>query len=135
MARRRLIPTALSLALVIGGAASIGASASAATAPAPSSVAVSLRPHASALLRLSVPDAAAARSLVRHGYDLAGPVRKSGSGYLVDAVVTGTQLHRLRAAGITPTQVIERQGEGRARYLASVRAERTRLSAGLHQHL
>jgi hypothetical protein len=121
--------------LVIGGAASIGASARAAKAPSPSSVVVSLRLQASALLRLSVPDAAAARSLVNHGYDLAGPVRRSGSGYLVDAVVTGIQLHRLRAAGITPTQVIERQGQGRARYLASVRAERTRISAGLHHHL
>ncbi|HZC69221.1 MAG TPA: hypothetical protein VE442_00865 [Jatrophihabitans sp.] len=113
MARRRLIPSVVAVAILIGGAAvSTGADATASAATLSS---IALAPHASALLRLSVPDGATLESLVEHGYDLAGAARRAGTGYLVDAVLTGTQLDKLRAAGITPTQVIERQGDGQAR--------------------
>jgi hypothetical protein len=132
MTRRRLIPTVLVVAVLVCGAASIPAKASSPTA---SPAGITLAPNASALLRLSVPNAATLESLVEHGYDLTGVVRPDGSSYLVDAVVTGTELQGLRADGITATQVIERQGDGQARYQASVRAEQARVAAGLKPHL
>src|SRR5262249_36816959 len=101
MRRRHLIPAVVAVALLVGGAAvSTGAKAS---APAPPRATIQLAANKSALLRLSVPDAATVKSLVRQGYDLAGPVHTAGSSYLVDAVVTGKQLRKLRAEGITPT--------------------------------
>src|SRR4051794_18971966 len=133
MARRRLVSVLAIATLLIGAAA--GTAGVRAAAPAAGPVAVTLAPDENALLRLSVPDAATLESLVEKGYDLAGPVRAVGSGYQVDAVVSGAELKTLRGQGIAPTQVIERAGDGKARYQASVKAQVARVAEGLSPHL
>jgi hypothetical protein len=135
MAHRRLLTNFLAVGtlLVSGVAGTVAAQASAPAAAPPASI--QLAPNESALLRLSVPDAATVESLVEKGYDLAGPLRAVDSAYQVDAVLTGSELSALKAQGVQATQVIERSGDASARYQASVRAAHARIAKGLSPHL
>ncbi len=135
MAHRRLLTNFLAVGtLLMSGVA--GTVAAQATAPAAAPTAsIQLAPNESALLRLRVPDAATVESLVEKGYDLAGPARAVDSAYQVDAVLTGTELSALKAQGVQVTQVIERAGDGSARFQASVHAAQARNAKGLSTHL
>lgn len=136
MSRPRKITNLIVVAtLVVSGLAAQGAvQAAAPAAPAPAS-AVQLAPGDSALLRLQVPNSAMLESFVERGIDLAGPVRAVGTAYQVDAVLTGSDLAALEQQGVRATEVIERAGDGSARYLASVHAAQARIAAGLHRTL
>jgi hypothetical protein len=135
MAHRRLLTNFLAVGtLLMSGVAGTVAAQASAPAAAPTA-SIQLAPNESALLRLSVPDAATVESLVEKGYDLAGPARAVDSAYQVDAVLTGSELSALKAQGIRVTQVIERSGDGSARFQASVRAAQARNAKGLSPHL
>ena len=135
MAHRRLLTNFLAVGtLVVSGVAGTVAAQAAAPDAAPAA-SIQLAPNESALLRLSVPDAATVETLVENGYDLAGPLRAVDSAYQVDAVLTGSELSALKAQGVQATQVIERSGDGSARFQASVRAAQARNAKGLSPHL
>jgi hypothetical protein len=80
-----------------------------------------------ALVRLDLPSAGQLESLVRSGADLAGAKPLSGGHYQADAVLTGKQVSALTSAGARLTQIIERPGDGAARYAASVAAAQARV--------
>ncbi|RJK97052.1 M14 family zinc carboxypeptidase [Vallicoccus soli] len=81
-----------------------------------------LAPGETALVRLAVPDRAAADRLVASGADVAaGPSRRGGV-VTVDVVLTGRELAAQQRAGARLVQVVQREGQGTARYAASARA-------------
>ncbi len=83
-----------------------------------------------ALVSLQVANRAEAMALIGAGTDL--PVRAMPDGaYRVDAVVTGAQLARLQSRGARLVRIIQREGDGTARYQESVRAAKARTAAGL----
>ncbi|HEU5267183.1 MAG TPA: hypothetical protein VFU35_10810, partial [Jatrophihabitans sp.] len=83
-------------------------------------------------MRLRVPNRAEVESLVRAGADLVGAHALAGGAYQVDAVLTGSQVSALASHGVQLTQIIERPGDGTARYAASVHAAQARTAVGLH---
>ncbi len=137
--RRRVLAVVAVAVAICGALAGLGTGRAAANAPSAKpaadapAAASPLAAGASALVRLQVPSRAAVDALVADGTDLAGPARAlAGGTYQVDAVVTGAQLTTVTAQGARLVQVIERQGDGTARYTASVRAAQARTAAGLH---
>jgi hypothetical protein len=126
--RRFAVPIALA-ALAVSAVAATSPTSTAGP-PKPRAVAVQLAASDSALLRLAVPNRAIIDTLVAQGADLTA-ARADGSGYLVDGVFTGAELATLQRQGATVTQVIERPGDGQARYEASVKAEQARFAAGM----
>ena len=134
--RRRLVAVVLAVTgttLGICAAPAVANGPAAKTPAASSQLANPLAAGETALVRLQVSSRAEVDSLVASGTDLAGPARAlSGGAYQIDAVLTGAQLSALMGNGARLTQVIERQGDGTARYTASVRAAAARTATGLH---
>ncbi|MDN5789954.1 MAG: hypothetical protein L0H25_03695 [Micrococcales bacterium] len=128
---------ALSVLLAGGvGAAALASPASAAP-PGPKTVAEAGLPSGDqhALVRLQLPDQAALDRLVASGADIAARPAVSRSSregaVLVDVVVTGHELSRLRSQGATVLQVIQKQDDGSRRFADSRKAARQALAKGL----
>jgi hypothetical protein len=116
--------------VVVAGLATAPAGAApAAAAPAPAAAALGV--HETALVRLLLPNAAMLDELVAAGADLATAARAEQGRVLVDLVLTGRDLAALIARGAVLRQVVQRSGDARARYQASVRAAAERTRAGL----
>ena len=96
--------------------------APAAAVPAPAAAAPSVGPAERALVRVELPTEAMFDELVTAGADIATRPRADGSRVRVDLVLTGAELAALTARGARLIQVVQRAGEGTARYRASVRA-------------
>jgi len=123
----------LVLALVASGVV-LGATATAGSSPvtpkAASPATSQLAAGDTALVRLQVPNRAAALSLIGSGTDL--PVRSlPGGAYQIDMVLTGAKLATLTSHGVRLLRIVEREGEGSARYADSVRAAQARNASGL----
>ena len=119
---------------VAAGAIVLGATGTAGSAPvaAPSAkpAAAGLAAGETALVTLQVASRAEAEVVIGSGTDL--PVRAlPGGAYRIDAVVTGAQLAKLQSRGAHLVRIIERAGDGIARYRDSVRAAKARTAAGL----
>ncbi len=128
--RRRLSLAALAVAgLTLAAATAPSSVAAPAGAPARTG-GPTLAASAIALVRLQLPDRAQLDALVASGADLTGGRALSGGAYLVDGVLSGTQVAKLTARGGRLLQVIERPSDGAARYRSSVRAARARASVG-----
>jgi hypothetical protein len=78
-----------------------------------------------ALVRVELPSEAMFDELVAAGADIATRPRGDGTRVRVDVVLTGAQLAALTARGARLLQVVQRAGEGTARYQASARAARS----------
>ncbi len=118
----------LAVVVAVFGTAAAGAAppaAAAAAAPAP------LGADETALVRVDLPNAAMLEELVAAGADVATAARAEQGRVRVDLVLTGRELAALVAGGAVLRQVVQRAGDGRARYLASVRAAAQRTRAGL----
>jgi hypothetical protein len=112
------------------GTASASADPLAAAAAAPVRAA-GLGAEETALVRVQLPNAAMLDQLVAAGADIATAARAEQGRVLVDLVLTGRDLAALVARGAVLRQVVQRAGDGRARYAASVRAAAERTKAGL----
>lgn len=78
-----------------------------------------LAPAETALVRLGLPNRAAADRLVASGADVAaGPHTRDGV-LTVDVVLTGAELAKHRAAGATLLRIVQRAGDGAERLRAS----------------
>jgi hypothetical protein len=121
------------------GAVVLGATGTAGSSPVSSAASTVVRPAApslaagdTALVSLRLPGRADVESLIGSGVELEGAARSlPGGGYQVDAVLTGAQVAALTSNGARLLRIIERQGDGSARYLASVQAAQARTAAGL----
>ncbi|MFL6163738.1 MAG: M14 family zinc carboxypeptidase [Jatrophihabitantaceae bacterium] len=131
MRRYRYLAIVLAASGLLLGVTGTAGSAPVASAPAASlPAAPRLAAAETALVTLQVPSRAAAEALVASGTDL--PVRAlPGGAYLVDAVLTGAQVASLVSRGARLMRIIEREGDGTARYQESVQAARARTAAGL----
>ena len=131
MRRYRYLLVLAAAGVVLGMTGTAGSSPVATPkAQAKAPAAMQLAAGESALVTLRVPNRAAAESLVATGSDL--PVRALPDGtYQVDLVVTGAQLAQLVGHGARLTRIVEREGDGTARYRDSVQAARTRAATGL----
>lgn len=130
MRRSRYLLVGLVVGAVALGATDTAGSAPVAPAkPAPAkSAAAQLATADTALVTLQVPSRAAAEALIASGTDL--PVRKlAGGAYQVDLVVTGARLATLTSRGARLVRIIQREGDGTARYAESVRAAQARAQA------
>jgi len=78
-------------------------------------------PEETALVRVQLPSEAMYDELVAAGADIATRPRADGSRVVVDLVLTGGDLAALQARGAQTVQVIQREGDGTARYRDSVR--------------
>lgn len=128
--RRRLLVAVLAVVSVVLAATTAPGSA-APPAPRTNPTGPTLAAGQTALVRLQLPDRAQVDKLVRSGADLTAGRAIHGGGFLVDGVLTGTQVAKLTAHGARLVQVIERPGDGTARYRASVHAAQQRTAAGL----
>jgi hypothetical protein len=127
--RRHLI----ALVLTVGGTVLATTSPPAAAQSPSAKAAPAVASGQTALVRMQVPSRAEVESLVASGTDLTGPVRPLADGaYQIDAVLTGAEVAALTSHGARLTQVIERPGDGTARYAASVHAQQTRTAQGMH---
>jgi hypothetical protein len=127
-------PDRLLAVLVAVSAVALGATGTAgsspASPPAARPVAAQLAPADTALVTLQVASRAEAQALIGAGTDL--PVRALADGaYRVDMVVTGAKLATLVSRGAKLVRIIQREGDGAARYAESVRAAEARRAAGL----
>lgn len=95
---------------------------------------VGLGPDQTALLRLRLPNERLLANMVSQGADIAGTPHRSGNAVLVDVVVTGSQLRTWTERGARVEQVIEREGQGTARYAASKAAQHQQIVADLGTH-
>src|SRR5215475_5024507 len=134
--RRRWAAVAAVLAMVVAGLGTASASADplAATAATPGGAALAtagLGAEETALVRVQLPNAAMLDQLVAAGADIATTARAEQGRVLVDLVLTGRDLAALVARGAVLRQVVQRAGDGRARYAASVRAAAQRTKTGL----
>jgi len=126
--RRWRAPLAAALAAIlvpsaaVAGPAAAAVPAPAAAVPAPAAAAPSVGPAERALVRVELPTEAMFDELVTAGADIATRPRADGSRVRVDLVLTGAELAALTARGARLIQVVQRAGEGTARYRASVRA-------------
>ncbi|HEX8305797.1 MAG TPA: M14 family zinc carboxypeptidase [Jatrophihabitans sp.] len=115
-------------AVVLGAAGTAGSSPVSPAAAKP--VAAQLAAADTALVTLQVASRAEAQALIGAGTDL--PVRALADGaYRVDMVVTGAKLATLVSRGVRLIRVIQREGDGTARYAESVQAAQARRAAGL----
>ncbi|HJQ00147.1 MAG TPA: M14 family zinc carboxypeptidase [Jatrophihabitans sp.] len=130
------------LFLAIGavvGTVVLGATGTAGSAPRGSAEAAVVKPAAlqlaagdTALVSLALPSRADVESLIGSGVELEGAARALPSGaYQIDAVLTGAQVAGLVSNGARLLQILERPGDGTARYLASVQAAQARTAASL----
>jgi len=119
--RRWRAPLAAALAAILVPSAAVAGPAAAAV-PAPAAAAPSVGPAERALVRVELPTEAMFDELVTAGADIATRPRADGSRVRVDLVLTGAELAALTARGARLIQVVQRAGEGTARYRASVRA-------------
>ena len=129
---RFLVSGLAAAAIVLGATSTAGSSPVAAPAKpgAAQSPIAGLAAGETALVTLQVASRAQAESVIGSGTDL--PVRAlPGGAYRVDAVVTGAQLAKLQSRGVHLVRIIEREGDGIARYRDSVRAAKARTAAGL----
>jgi len=121
------------LAAVAAGAVVLGATGTAGSSPVASPTKPATAQLAladTALVTLQVSSRAGAEALVGAGTDL--PVRAlAGGAYQVDLVLTGARLATLESRGARLIRIIEREGEGTARYRDSVQAAQARTAAGL----
>jgi hypothetical protein len=123
---RNLVLAFAASGVILGATTTAGSSP---VAPEAAPAASRLAAADTALVRLQVPDRAAALSLIGSGTDL--PVRAlPGGAYQVDLVLTGAKLAALTGHGVRLIRIVERQGEGTTRYAESVRAAQARLTAG-----
>jgi hypothetical protein len=114
--------------LVLGATGTAGSSPVA--PPAAKPMAAQLAAADTALVTLQVPSRAAAISLIGSGTDL--PVRAMPDGsYRVDMVLTGARLATLQSRGVRLVRIIQREGDGTARYQESLQAAKARTAAGL----
>ena len=122
MRRSRYLVLALAMSTVALGATDTAGSAPVTPAkPA----AAQLAPADTALVTLQVANRAQAEALIASGTDL--PVRKlPGGAYRVDMVVTGARLATLTSRGARLVRIIQREGDGTARYAESVQAARAK---------
>jgi hypothetical protein len=118
--RRWRAPLAAALAAILVPSAAVAGPAAAAV-PAPAA-APSVGPAERALVRVELPTEAMFDELVAAGADIATRPRADGSRVRVDLVLTGAELAALTARGARLIQVVQRAGEGTARYRASDRA-------------
>lgn len=124
---RNLVIALAASGVVLGATATAGSSP---VVPKAAPATAQLAAGDTALVRLQVPDRAAARALIGSGTDL--PVRALPSGaYQVDMVLTGAKLATLTKQGVRLLRIVEREGEGSARYAESVRAAQAQVSSGL----
>lgn len=123
MRRSRYLVTAIVVgALALGAADTAG---SAPVAPAKPVAAQQLAATDTALVSLRVSSRAEAEALIASGTDL--PVRElAGGAYQVDMVLTGARLAALTSRGVRLVRIIQREGEGSARYAESVQAGQAR---------
>ncbi|GAB1513953.1 M14 family zinc carboxypeptidase [Actinophytocola sp. KF-1] len=107
-------------AVLVLSTVSAGFSATAAPAPATA--------EGLALVRVQLPAESMFDELVASGADIAARPGK----LIVDLVVTPGELDALTARGATTVQVIQRDGDGTARYAQTARAARTAAADTLH---
>ena len=134
--KRRWAAVAAVLAMVVAGLGTASASAdplaAAAATPGGAALAVAgLGAEETALVRVQLPNAAMLDQLVAAGADIATTARAEQGRMLVDLVLTGRDLAALVARGAVLRQVVQRAGDGGARYAASVRAAAQQTKAGL----
>lgn len=111
-------------ALALGATETAGSSPTSPVKPAVAQLAAA----DTALVTLQVRNRAEAEALIAAGTDL--PVRKlAGGAYQVDMVLTGARLAALTSRGVRLVRVIQREGDGTARYAESVQAARARTGA------
>lgn len=85
-----------------------------------------------ALVSVALPSKADVESLIGSGVEVEGQALPLPGGALqVDAVLTGAEVSALIGNGGRLLRIVERQGDGSARYLASVQAAQARTAAGL----
>ncbi len=131
--RRRWAIAIMSGLLVVAGLSATPAAA----APAGPSGGVQAKPVPSlgagetGLVRVRLPDRGMLDRLVAAGADVAAGPSVDGSGVLIDLVLTGAELSGLVSQGARAVQLVQRAGDGAARYAASVKAAAARTSAGL----
>jgi hypothetical protein len=117
---------------LVAGAVALGATETAGSAPiAPAKpAAAQLAAADTALVTLQVSNRAEAETLIAAGTDL--PVRElAGGAYQLDLVLTGARLATLTSRGARLIRVIQREGDGTARYAESARAAQARAGTGL----
>ena len=125
----RLLVAALAAAGIVLGATSAAGSSTAAS-PTAKPAAAQLAAGETALVTLQVASRAAAEAVAGPGADL--PIRAlPGGAYRVDKVLTGAQLATLQSRGVRLIRIIQREGDGAARYRESVQAAQARRAAGL----
>ncbi|TDV52096.1 M14 family zinc carboxypeptidase [Actinophytocola oryzae] len=90
--------------------------------PATNATAAPVSADELALVRVQLPDEAMFDELLTSGADIAARPRMDDGRLLVDLVVSGTELDALTARGASTVQVIQRDGDGSARYAQSRRA-------------
>jgi hypothetical protein len=130
MRRYRFLVLVAVSGVLLGMTGTAGSSPVAAPKAPAKPAAMQLAAAETALVTLRVPNRAAAESLLAAGSDL--PARAlPGGAYQVDLVVTGAQLAQLVGKGAQLLRIVEREGDGTARYRDSVQAARARTAAGL----
>ncbi|MDQ1721613.1 MAG: hypothetical protein QOI26_1347, partial [Pseudonocardiales bacterium] len=128
MRRHRYLVIALAVGAVVLGATGTAGSSPAASPTKP--VVARLAAADTALVTLQVSSRAEAAALIASGTDL--PVRAlTGGAYQLDLVLTGARLATLVGRGARLVRIIEREGDGTARYSESVQAAQARTGAGL----
>jgi len=129
--KRRWAAVVAVLPMVVAGLGTAPAKADPAAATAAAPAPAGLGVDETALVRVQLPNAAMLDQLVAAGADLATTARAEQGKVLVDLVLTGRDLAALVARGAVLRQVVQRAGDARARYDASVRAAAQRTKAGL----
>lgn len=128
MSQRRWWVAAATAAVLCTTTLGLEATASAAP-PGAAPAEVSLAAGEEALVRMRLPDRAMLDELIAGGADIAN-VPRHGDEVLVDLVLSDRQLSELAARGAAPVQLIQRAGEGSARYADSVRAAEAHRAVG-----
>jgi hypothetical protein len=129
--KRRWAAVVAILPMVVAGLGTAPASADPPAAATAAATPAALGADETALVRVQLPNAAMLDQLIAAGADLATTARAEQGTVLVDLVLTGRELAALVARGAVLRQVVQRAGDGRARYDASVRAAAQRTKAGL----
>jgi hypothetical protein len=123
--RRWRAPLTVALAaILVPSVATAGPATASPGGAAPTAAAPTVAPAEYALVRVELPSEAMFDELVAAGADIATRPRADGTRVRVDVVLTGEQLAALTARGARLLQVVQRAGEGTARYQAGVRAAR-----------
>jgi len=122
--RRWRAPLAAVLAAILVPSAAVATPAAAAPAAPVTAAAPAVGPAEQALVRVELPTEAMFDQLVASGADIATRPRVDGNRVRVDVVLTGAELAALTTRGARLVQVVQRAGDGTARYQASARAAR-----------